>query len=102
MPPWMIGWRMPKSSVMRVFMVDEGGGRGRETGRGRSPAFHVRTQVELEGPGVARLRVQVPVVLGDVLGVQDAVLRLQRVALGEIGRAVQQECRDRSRMPSSA
>jgi hypothetical protein len=35
-------------------------------------------------PGVARLAVQHPVGVGNVLGVQDAVLVLQGVALGEI------------------
>src|SRR3989442_4129105 len=74
MPPWMMGWRMPKSSVMRVFIAFF-----------LSPGFHVRAQVHLEGPRITWLRMQVPVVLGDVLGVQDAVLIVQRVALGELG-----------------
>src|SRR2546428_10630262 len=73
MPPWMMGWRMPKSSVMRVFIAFF-----------LSPGFHVRAQVHLEGPRITRLRVQVPVVLCDVFRVQDAVLLLQRVALGEL------------------
>ena len=49
-----------------------------------SPGFHVGAQVHLESPGITRLRVQVPVVLRDVLGVQDAVLLLQCVAFGEV------------------
>ena len=36
------------------------------------------------GPGVARLTVQHPVLVGNVLGVQDTVLRLQGIALREI------------------
>ena len=36
------------------------------------------------GPGAARLGVQVPVVVGDVLGVEDAGAVLQRIALGEV------------------
>src|SRR5581483_3448722 len=48
-----------------------------------SPLLRPRPQVQLEGPGVARLRVQVPVVVGDVLGIEDAVLLLARVGLGE-------------------
>src|SRR3990167_1490033 len=74
MPPWMIGWRMPKSSVMRVFML-----------MCLSPGFHVGAQVHLERPRVPRLGMQVPVVLGDVLWVQNSVLLLERVAFREVG-----------------
>src|SRR5262245_63829207 len=44
-----------------------------------------------------------PVIAGDSFEM-DAVgaLRLSPLRRGQIGRAVQQECRDRSRMPSSA
>eukprot|EP00456_Euglypha_rotunda_P089441 TRINITY_DN92634_c0_g2_i3.p1 TRINITY_DN92634_c0_g2~~TRINITY_DN92634_c0_g2_i3.p1 ORF type:complete len:100 (+),score=14.11 TRINITY_DN92634_c0_g2_i3:180-479(+) len=38
----------------------------------------------------------------DLFGVCLSLFRLKGVALWQIGRAVQQECRDRSRMPSSA
>src|SRR5436189_6174391 len=37
-----------------------------------------------------------------LLSESDAVLKCQQENLYQIGRAVQQECRDRSRMPSSA
>src|SRR5438093_4450818 len=38
-----------------------------------------------------------------VSGAMDGLIRVRNIrALNEIGRAVQQECRDRSRMPSSA
>src|SRR5258708_27933195 len=38
-----------------------------------SPALFPRPDVHLEGPGAARLLVQLPVDLGDVVGVEDAV-----------------------------
>jgi hypothetical protein len=41
-------------------------------------------QVEFVRPGIARLRVQHPVAVGDVIGIQDAVAVLQRITLGEV------------------
>ena len=49
-----------------------------------SPALHIRPQIKLKGSCVAGLGVQVPVVFCDVIGVQDAVLFFERVALGEV------------------
>src|SRR6478752_5425582 len=49
-----------------------------------SPGFGPGPQIELVGPGGSRLAMEVPVVLGDGVGVEDAVLALGRVALGEV------------------
>ena len=49
------------------------------------PPLHIRPQIQLKRPRIARLVVQVPVVLGNVVGVEDAVLGFQGVALGELG-----------------
>src|SRR5690349_14325978 len=49
-----------------------------------SPGLGPRPQVELVGPRAARLAVQAPVVLGDRVGAEDAVLALLRVAIGEV------------------
>src|SRR6185295_6972798 len=58
----------------------------RVAGRGKasSPLLHPRPQIELMGPGAARLAMQHPVILGDRLRVENAVVTLQRGALGEI------------------
>src|SRR5471030_442931 len=48
------------------------------------PAFAPGAQVELEGPGVPKLTVQVPVVFGNVLGVENAVLIFGRVLFREV------------------
>ena len=49
----------------------------------RSPFLRPRPQIHLVGPGAALLAVELPVVLGDGIRVEDAVARLQRVALGK-------------------
>src|SRR4029453_1358657 len=41
--------------------------------RGRSPAFAIRSHVELERPSAARLIVQKPIRLGDVVRLQQAI-----------------------------
>ncbi|SPA07906.1 hypothetical protein CBM2625_B110181 [Cupriavidus taiwanensis] len=48
------------------------------------PAFHPGTQVQLMRPRVARLLVQHPVGIGDMVGIDDAVLGLGRVAVREV------------------
>eukprot|EP00456_Euglypha_rotunda_P066147 TRINITY_DN5690_c0_g1_i15.p1 TRINITY_DN5690_c0_g1~~TRINITY_DN5690_c0_g1_i15.p1 ORF type:complete len:283 (+),score=32.66 TRINITY_DN5690_c0_g1_i15:82-849(+) len=68
---------------------------------------HERTDPEDSGsPPSKTKRGPVPFLLGigDDKSDEDMFVALQRGAedIGEIGRAVQQECRDRSRMPSSA
>src|SRR6185369_13405973 len=52
--------------------------------RSLSPALDPRSQVELEGPGVAWLLVEIPVVLGDVIRIEDPVLVLLRVPGREV------------------
>src|SRR5437764_14453361 len=49
----------------------------------RSPALLPRPDIHLEGPGAARLPVQLPVNLGDVVGIEDAV-GAGIVALGKV------------------
>ena len=70
------------------------------------PAFTPGTQVQLEGPGVAWLAVQVPIVLGNVLGIEDPILILGRVLFGEavtdeigiVGTVFEHECFDRTNL----
>jgi hypothetical protein len=48
------------------------------------PAFRPGPQVYLKGPRVAWLAVEIPIVLGDVIRIQDAVLIFRRIAVREI------------------
>src|SRR5262245_6498661 len=48
-----------------------------------SPALHPGAQIQLEGPGVARLTVEHPELIRDVGGVEDPAAVLQRVQLRE-------------------
>jgi len=47
------------------------------------PAFAPGAQVQLEGPCITGLAVEIPVVLGNVLWIENAVLVLGRVLFGE-------------------
>src|ERR1700686_3243764 len=49
-----------------------------------SPCLDPRTQVDLIRPRAALVAVQKPIILGDGVGIEDAVALLQRIALGEI------------------
>src|ERR1019366_8508994 len=50
----------------------------------RSPCLDPRPQVELVGPRAFRLAVQVPVVLGDRVGLEDTGVGLLCIALGKV------------------
>src|ERR1700758_2990461 len=52
--------------------------------RKRSPGLDPRPEIELVRPGAARLAMKEPVILGNGVGCEDAVLGLQGIALGEI------------------
>src|SRR5690349_5884968 len=49
-----------------------------------SPILDPRPEIELVRPGAARLLVEAPVILRDGIGIEDAVLLLQRITLREI------------------
>src|SRR5256885_16533707 len=49
------------------------------------PGLHPGTDFGFMRPGVARLLVQLPVEVGDVVGIEDAVLLLEGIAIGKVG-----------------